>query len=288
MLRRHKKSKIEISKYTCSRLLSDHNHKALISTFSCSKNPSLAANLQRRAWFEEQNNKRAYFLIKEGTKIVLYFSLQCGILIQSHEKILRGIGHRETTTGFEYFINDDILDVTKTIPAIELSHLCINDSYRNKKNEWRIYNGPFKYRVGQFCFYQYIAPIVIDIATKLGVEIIYLFCADEGNGKLFEYYSLLNFKIMDNMACVRSEHEKNLLCMTQKISDLKISTDRFMDEKKATAILSYLKIHKNINIKNLKSMFEINDGIALLDKLMLQGLIEEDSEHNKSYRLRQK
>ncbi len=288
MLRRNKKSKIEISKYTCSRLLSDHNNKSLISTFSCSKNPLLAANIQRSAWFEEQNNKRAYYLIKEDSKIVLYFSLQCGLLIKSHEKILRGIGHKETTTGFEYYINDDIVDVTKTIPAIELSHFCINDSYKNKKNEWFILNGPFKYHVGQYCFYQYIAPIVIDIANKLGVEILYLFCADEGNGKLFNYYSLLHFKIMDDMACVRSEHENNLLCMTQKINDLKLFAKQFMDEKKATAILAYLKIHKSINIKKLKSIFHVYDVLELMRKLIEQGFIEEDSDHINSYRLKQK
>lgn len=80
MLRRNKKATIEVSKYNCARLLSDHNNKSLISNFLSVKNPSLGAHLQRGAWYEEQNNKRACFLVKEENKIVLYFSLQCGIL----------------------------------------------------------------------------------------------------------------------------------------------------------------------------------------------------------------
>lgn len=288
MLRKHKKAKIEISKYNCARLISDHNNKSLISAFSSAKNPSLAAHLQRRAWHEEQNNKRAYFLVKEGNKIVLYFSLQCGILIKSHEKILRGIGHKKTEDGIDYFIDNDIIDVTKTVPAIELAHFCVNDAYRNKKSEWTIYNGPFEYKVGQYCFYQYIAPLVIDIADKVGVEIIYLFCADAGDNKLFEYYSSLNFKIMDDMACIRSEYENHLLCMIQKISDLRNSTERFKDEKKANAILAYLKAHKNITTGKLKEIFEINDVLALLDKLVCQGFIEEDPTHKRSYKLKSK
>ena len=269
-------------------MLSDHNNKSLISTFSSSKNPSLASHLQRGAWHEEQNNARAYFLVKEENKIVLYFSLQCGILIKSHEKILRGIGHKETEDGVAYFINDDIIDVTKTIPAIELAHFCTNDAYRNKKSEWSINNGPFKYKVGQYCFYQYIAPLVIDVAGKVGVEIVYLFCADTGDHKLYDYYTSLNFKVMDDMACVRSEYESNLTCMTQKISTLKDSTKQFMDEKKANAILAYLKIHKNITTKKIREMFGINNVLILLDKLVFQGFIEEDPDHKHSYRLKQK
>lgn len=288
MLRRHKKSPIEVSKFKCSRLISDHNNKSLISTFSSSKHPSLGAHLQRGAWHEEQNNKRAYFLVKEENKIVLYFSLQCGILIKSHEKILRGISHKETDDGIAYFIDNDIIDVTKTIPAIELAHFCVNDTYRNKKSEWAIYNGPFKYKVGQYCFYQYIAPLVIDIADKVGVEIIYLFCADAGDNKLFDYYSSLNFKIMDNMACVRSEYENDLLCMIQKISDLRNFTEQFKDEKKVNAVLAYLKVHKNISTGNLKEIFEINDVPALLDKLVCQGFVEEDPTRKRSYKLKQK
>ena len=288
MLRKHKKSPIEVSKYKCARLISDHNNKSLISTFLSFKNPSLGAHLQRNAWHEEQNNKRAYYLVKEGNKIVLYFSLQCGILIKSHEKILRGIGHKETDDGIAYFIDNDIIDVTKTVPAIELSHFCVNAAYRNKKSEWTINNGPFKYKVGQYCFYQYIAPLVIDIADKVGVEIIYLFCADVGDNKLFEYYSSLNFKIMDDMACIRSEYENYLLCMTQKISDLRIFTEHFNDEKKANAILAYLKSHKNITTGKLKEIFEINDVPVLLDKLVSQGFIEEDPTHKRSYKLKQK
>lgn len=286
MSRKHKKSKIEISKYKCSRLLSDHNNKSLISTFSCMKNPSLAALLQRKAWFEEQNNKRAYFLVKEDNKIVLYFSLQCGLLVQAHKKILSGIGHRETATGLEYYVDDDIIDVTKTIPAIELSHFCVNDSYRKKKCDWYISNGPFKYKVGHYCFYQYIAPIIIDIAEKVGVEIIYLFCADEGTSKLFEYYSSLNFKIMDDMACVRSEYENNLLCMTQKICNLRIVTNEFMDEKKAPDILAYLETHKNISVQKIKNNFEVTDVDVLLRKMVAQDLIEEDLGRKYTYKLK--
>ena len=74
--------------------------------------------------------------------------------------------------------------------------------------------------------------------------------------------------------------------MIQKISDLRNSTERFKDEKKANATLAYLKAHKNITTGKLKEIFEINDVLALLDKLVCQGFIEEDPTHKRSYKLK--
>ena len=81
---------------------------------------------------------------------------------------------------------------------------------------------------------------------------------------------------MDDMACVRSEYEANLLCMTQKIIDLKTTILQFNDEKKASAILEYLKTHKNIHYQKMGKMFDINDVNNLISKMVGRNLIIED------------
>ena len=69
-----KKKELLIDKYVCLRLKDDSENKAMLRGFNNERNPSLGRYLQTYAWKEDQDNYRAYYLVKEDNRIVLYFS----------------------------------------------------------------------------------------------------------------------------------------------------------------------------------------------------------------------
>lgn len=227
------KKEILLDQFSCERLKNDRNNKALINGFSCDRNPNLACYLKTNAWHEDNHNHRAVYLIKEGNKIVMYFSLQCGILIKCHKKEIGGIVNTGSCDKPVYAIDTDKIEVNESLPAIEMAHFCVNDSYRKKKKKWDVKHGNQTYRVGAYCFYKYIAPLIIEMAEISGLRYIYLFSAEhEYSTELKNYYARrLNFKIMDDMACIRSEYDADLECMTIKVEDLIRDTKRFNQEK---------------------------------------------------------
>ena len=229
MLEQFKKD-ILVDELKCERLSCDKHNNSLIKGFSCDRNPSLAWYLRRDAWWEDSHNHRAVYLVKEKNKIVMFFSVQCGILVRCHDKKIGGIVNKGTEEKPEFFIDKDKIEVTQSLPAIELAHFCVNDSYRKKKKSWYIKHGEKSYRVGVYCFYKYIAPLIIEMAEISGLRYIYLFCADDGSEELKEYYRKnLHFSIMDDMACIRSKYDKNLECMTIKTEDLARYLKEFND-----------------------------------------------------------
>ena len=229
MLEQFKKD-IFVDDYACERIGNNRNDKALFNGFYCYRNPSLQGYLQREAWRENNQNKRAVYLVKEKNKIVMYFTLQCGVLVQCHKKEIGGIVHKGTEQSPKYHIDTENIEVTNSIPAIEMAQFCINDAYKRKKKSWKIPHGNRMYNVGAYCFYRYIAPKVIQLAEIAGLKYLYIFCADDGTGKLKDYYIReLHFEEMDDMACIRSKYDQDLPCMTIKIEDLIKYTDAFND-----------------------------------------------------------
>lgn len=271
MLSIYKKEVIP-EEFKCVRLADNHDNKGLIQGFSCEYNPSLAMYLNQEAWGEEQNNYRAYYLVKEKNKIVCYFSLQCGLLVKCHKKEVGGITQKELDGYKGFFIDQDKIHVTKTLPAIELSHFCINDSYRRKKKSWIISNGIASCTVGEYIFYEFIAPKIIHLSEIVGIQYLYLFCADNGIGKLRNYYEqVLHFKLMDDMACIRSEYDDKLDCYILKIKDLKIDTELFRDCKRAIRLVENLHTSQEISNYQAKRVYEIQNTGKIFDLLVKQG-----------------
>lgn len=274
MLPKFKKD-IFMDDFVCERLKSNDQNKSLLRGFSCSKNPSLAYYLKMNAWREDFQNYRSFYLLKERMKIVLYFSLQCGMLVKCHRKQLGGIKHRNINKDVEYYVDSDKIEVTKVIPAIELAHFCVNDSYRKQKKSWSIPHGIRTYSVGVYAFYSYIAPLILQLANIAGAQYVYLFCADDGSEKLQRFYSeQLHFELMDDMACIRPDYDDTLDCMTLKISELEKHTDRFNDMNSSAAILEYLKENTTLSIYQAKKIFSISDPIFLFSSLVEAKLVE--------------
>ena len=132
MLEKYKKD-ILADSFSCQRIGVDRNNKTLFNGFSNERNSSLKWYLQREAWGDDIHNRRAIYIVKEKTKIVMYFSLQCGVLVQCHKKQIGGIVNKGTEETPEYHIDTENIEVTKSIPALEMAHFCINDSFKRQK-----------------------------------------------------------------------------------------------------------------------------------------------------------
>lgn len=273
------KTPIDVSKFFCVRYSDDRTIKYYIDGFSTSKNPMLAAYVKYKALEEDSDNKQAVYFIKDCNKIVSFFSLKCGLLIKCHRKVLTGVNHRNFNDQIEYYIDDDIINVTNTLPALEISHFCINETYKKKKTNWKIKNCIAEYSVGKYIFYKFIVPLIIDISLRIGLQIVYLFCADDGSGKLIEFYESLNFQKMDDMACIRSEYNENLSCFTCKIETLRKDFERFNDVQKADEIIEFLINNKKITVNDVIKKFNINDYKYLFRLLVDKGLVSISSKN---------
>lgn len=289
MFRKWRKDEINPENFICVRLTSEDKHKPLINGFSSKRNMGLALYLQRKAWHEDSKNYRAYYLVRDGEKIVLYYSLQCGLLIKSHRKVLHGIVHKEKNGETEYYVDEDKINVTKVIPAVELAHFCVNDSYRRKKQSWILKKGLDQYSVGAYVFYEYIAPQIISLASLVGVQYVYLFCADDGSDSLSRYYSdVLHFDVMDDMACVRSEYDATLECMTAKVSDIQLYRNRFTDMDKLPLVLRFLQENGTISTHQAKTKFNVEDVQYLFTRIVQCELAESVAFAKEGYPLRLK
>lgn len=162
---------------------------------------------------------------------------------------------------------------------MEISHFCVNETYKKKKSNWEITNCISEYSVGTYVFYKFIVPRIIDISLKIGLQIVYLFCADDGSGKLFEFYESLSFQKMDDMACIRSEYNENLCCFTCKIETLKKDLNRFNDVQKADEIIEFLSTNKKISVNDAIKKFNISDYRYLFGMLVDKGLVSISSKN---------
>lgn len=250
------KKDIFLDEFSCARLSSDKEHNSLIKHFTSRKSLLLPAYLQRFAWTEDTRNYRAFYLVKEKNRIVCYFSLQCGLLVKCREKLLGGVVGKSVNDRTSYYIDRDKIEVTSVIPAVELAHFCVNDTYRKKKKTDKIMVGVQEYSMGVYVFYKYIAPIILELSQTVGVQYVYLFCADNGLGQLTKYYTnQLNFCVMDDMACIRPEYDENLECLTIKITDLARDVEMFEDKENIPNVINYLK--RNETISNYQAAREL-------------------------------
>lgn len=74
-----------IDSMVCERLSHNPNNMRAINSFFNSKNEKLADRLLNEAYLEDEENKIAYYLIKDNKgHILFYFSLKCGQLYDKH------------------------------------------------------------------------------------------------------------------------------------------------------------------------------------------------------------
>ena len=77
-----------LDSYRCERLSENSDNFLLISDFYNSKNSSLVDTFQGEAYSDDENNRLAYYVVKDkDDHIMLFFSLKCGLL---YDEFLEG------------------------------------------------------------------------------------------------------------------------------------------------------------------------------------------------------
>ena len=182
-----------VENFICVPLASSIKHRDELSSFcidreycyrNCFDVIGLEAYLKRCAWDEDQNNETRIYLIKdsESGDIAAYFGLKAGMVATSindglnseeQERILREKG---------------VKMLPEVLPGIEISHFAVNDNYRRKV-------GGVK-GLREYFYPEFIYPIIEDVASKVGVSLIYLYAA--GGDKLISYYKrVFDFQELD-------------------------------------------------------------------------------------------
>lgn len=172
-------------RYICVPLTSDSRHKDEIKSFVIDREKSivsdedavigLEAYLKKLAWWDDVNGNVKVYLIKDMTVdgcIVAYFGLKAGIVIDKSQDAIPLQDVKEALN------EQNIKLVPAVVPGIEISHFAVNDNYRRQVGNIR--------GLGEYLYPTFIYPIIEEVASKIGVRIIYLYAA--GDEHLIQYY----------------------------------------------------------------------------------------------------
>ena len=179
--------------FTIERLTSEESNRSGISEFSIDRESNLQdlsivvgleLYLKRCAWEDDLSGETCIYLVKYGVDIVAFFGLKAGMI---------SLGQKET-------FSDEISGFTRipnAVPGIEITHFAVNDRFRQK---YAGTNVPTS-RLGRYIFPLMIEPIIVDVAEKIGVQVVYLYAA--GDDHLVDYY--------ENEFGFIPEYEKNIM-----------------------------------------------------------------------------
>ena len=174
--------------FYCEQLRVDANNRTLIQDFTIyreaefsqlpDKTVGLEAYLKRCAWDDDENDLVRIYLIKDvrSQEIVSYFGLKAGMLAANMDEAI------SLNDQHALFKSEGIKIFPEVLPGIEISHFAINDKYRDKLSVGGV---PIK-GLGRYLFPKYIYPIIMEVGTKIGIHMIYLYAA--GDEALVSYY----------------------------------------------------------------------------------------------------
>ena len=130
---------------------------------------------------------KIYLIIdKSLNELAAYFGLKAGMVASSREdmppiEMQRAILKEE-----------GVKLLPEVLPGIEISHFAVNDNYRRHAGaEGSVIRG-----LGEYFYPTFIYPIIADVASKIGVNMIYLYAA--GDEHLVSYYErVFGFQTLD-------------------------------------------------------------------------------------------
>lgn len=192
--------------------VSDHpNAIRLVESFRNPKNEVLVDYIQGDAFEEDSSGKSACYIVLDcNDEILCYFALKSGLLYdefqewREYEKykkiniILKDRIARTNSEEAKILLTENerklkeakdnlkkIVGIIEAFPlhkqversyaAIELSHFCVNEAYRQK---WDKYNFGERNRIGITLFWKFIVDKAIQVSQLIGCEYLYLFAAD--------------------------------------------------------------------------------------------------------------
>lgn len=195
----------------CSRLSDFPNAMRIVGDFSNPKNEVLVDFIKGEAFYEDLSGKTAcYIIIDSDEDILCYFALKSGLLYdefqewreyEKYKKINNILKDRIARTNSEEakkLLSENerklqeakdnlkkIVGIIEAFPlhkqvdhsyaAIELSHFCVNENFRNK---WEMYNFGDRNRLGITLFWNFIVDKAVEVSRLIGCEYLYLFAAD--------------------------------------------------------------------------------------------------------------
>lgn len=201
-------------RYICERLSTQIENKKLVEAFFNNRNPNLAEYLKKSAWQDDKDGWNAIYVIKDKAydeEIVLYFGLKSGMIsLPFSEGVYYLLKKKEgdflqhLPKDEKLYLNyikeflesaqkeDEVDKVAETMPGIELSHFCINDTYRERLRK----NKKDTKGLGEYLYYAEVLPIVEKARGLIGCKFLYLFAADNTEDEsLISYYrDRLNFQ----------------------------------------------------------------------------------------------
>lgn len=127
--------------------------------------------------------------------------------------------------------SENTINVPKCISAIELRHLCKNETFEVPEE--------VDIPLGFGIFWEVIVPIIIDITKKVGCKYVYLFAADKTEGqkeiemkKLISHYKN-NFKFSEcdeGIKFVKPEYDNHCYGLIQRVSKLESNREAIWHE----------------------------------------------------------
>lgn len=187
-----------IGKFICLPLTSNTKNLSYIEDFKIdrekdvSSNPDkvigLEAYLKQCAWQDDLNGEvKIYLIVDESVdELVAYFGLKAGMVASSREEML-------SPEKQQIILKEEGVKILpEVLPGIEISHFAVNDNYRRTAKS----NGLTPSGLGEYFFPTFIYPIISDVASKIGINMIYLYAA--GDDHLIKYYErVFNFRALD-------------------------------------------------------------------------------------------
>ncbi len=159
-------SQFKIEEYLIEEQLGKNTHFREVSDFYCG-NEGLDSFLKTEAFNYNKDGQGSTYIIKsiENNDIIGYYTLKANaIQIQEKNKAI------------------------KTLPAIEIARLAINNNYKNQK-------------FGTIIFYSYILPKIIQVKSIIGVSVIMVFVVsneiEEYKKPISYFYEKFGFKLAE-------------------------------------------------------------------------------------------
>ncbi len=174
--------------FICVPFTSDINHLDKIKDFvidreaDYSNNPDevigLESYLKRCAWEDDLAGEVKIYLVNDvvHNSVVAYFGLKAGMVVDNEAGIPSEEEKKEVMEEYGAKL------VSAVTPGIEISHFAVNDNYRRQVGTK---DNPIK-GLGSYIYPAFIYPLIEEVASKIGVRMIYLYAA--GDAHLISYY----------------------------------------------------------------------------------------------------
>lgn len=258
-----------LNSFRVTRLKDDDSLLRDVSGFENLKNENLVEYLIGDAFEDDEQNRCACYVVRDGdSEILCYFSIKCGLLYSEFEELkkferfknhkikLMELEQRSDDIQVRKYIKEvkeklreakeDIerllgkfdtmppnKQVAKSFPSVELTHFCVNEAYRTK---WQTYGFSARNRIGSTMFWHVIVDIVEKIRSLTGCEYLYLFAADATSDRhlVNHYKNMMGLREEMTMSALQPIYDFNCTFLCADIDSLLNARDEFYNDFNAT------------------------------------------------------